>query len=192
VLRYPIPYTASDGDNEEMTMVSLCQDPNGKFTGALMPMATPMDSVSQWQSLIDGLISCSKVIDPEADLDGLYVFSWWSDVKQPEHSGMLFTRLCDEPFTSDYPALSLPHGTMGILSLSTDKSTKQSAAITAISGYVSAVTNNLRDDQILCATVESDGEITSPHIEHSRRKSMSVIGELMNRRLDMHLTMSRA
>ena len=82
-------YFNIDTSSEEMTTVSFCQDLDGRFTGALMPMVSPLDTANQWQSLIEGLIINAIQIDPNANLNGLYVFSWWSDEVDTSCSGSL-------------------------------------------------------------------------------------------------------
>lgn len=179
------PYFNLETHSNEMTTVSFCQDIDSKFTGALMPMLIPIDTQLQWQSLIEGLISSAVSIDVKANLDGLYVFSWWSDAKEPEASGLIFTRLGDYIVSSNLDKVMLPKGTLGLLSITTDATNQRLVAL-AISGYVTATTGKIRADRILGTLITQEGKVASSFSER-QRDDMVYFGEILNKKLNSNI-----
>lgn len=179
------PYFNLETNPDEMTTVSFCQDLDNRFTGALMPMLIPIDTQLQWQSLIEGLISNAVSIDITANLDGLYVFSWWSDAQEPNASGLLFTRLGDYTVSSNLCKVVLPKGTIGLLSLTTDSQGQRLVAL-AISGYVSATTGKIRADRILGALITHDGKVAK-NLTDRQREDMIYFGEILNNKLNSNI-----
>ena len=188
------PYLNIDTSSQEMTTVSFCQDLDGKFTGALMPMAHPLDTANQWQSLMEGLVINAIQIDPEANLNGLYVFSWWSEKGNERkgqdesaiHSGLLFTRLTEKVTTEEIAKVSLPEKSLGLFSLS-DAMLGEKVAVLAISGYVSASSGALRSDRIFGTVVTPDNKL-SKEINDKMREHILHLGELLNTRLNSNIS----
>lgn len=171
--------------SDEMTTVSFCQDLEGRFTGALMPMASPLDTASQWQSLIEGLIINAIQIDPKSNLNGLYVFSWWADSRDTNCSGLLFTRLTDKVTTKEIDNILLPEGSLGLLSLSDDL-LGEKMVVLAVSGYVSATTGKLRSDRIFETLITTENRLAE-EISDKVHENMVYVGELLNNKLNSNI-----
>ena len=176
----PVSYSDTNSNSEETTMVSFCQDPDGRFTGALMPMPNPIDTELQWQSLIEGLISNAIAIDMDANLDGIYSFSWWAESREPSHSGMLFTRMSDEAEHDSLNGYRLPNGTIGLFSLSSRKEMKNKLGVLAISGYVSVQNGRLRGDRILGTVISDSGEVLTKALTEQDQEEVLLVGDRHN------------
>lgn len=180
----PVNYSDMQPGSEEITMVSFCQEPDGRFTGAVMPMLHPLDTQTQWQSLIDGLISNAVIVDPDANLDGLYTFSWWADSKKLEHSGLVFTRLSDEANEEGLDGYRLPRDTIGLFWLSTEAESKNKLGILSLSGYVSSKSGTMREDRILGSLIAYDGNIITKQITKDDKRDISAFGKVLNELLN--------
>lgn len=176
----PVSYSDINSNSEETTMVSFCQDPDGRFTGALMPMPNPIDTELQWKSLIEGLISNAIAIDVDANLDGIYSFSWWAENREPSHSGMLFTRMSDEVESDSLNGYRLPGGTIGLFSLSSRKNLKNKLGVLSISGYVSIQNNRLRGDRIFGTVISDSGEVLRNALSQQDEEAVTLIGDRLN------------
>lgn len=180
----PVNYSDMQPGSEETTMVSFCQEPDGRFAGAVMPMLHPLDTKMQWHSLIDGLISNAIIVDPDANLDGMYTFSWWADHKKLEHSGMVFTRLSDEANDEGLEGYRLPKDTLGLFWLSTDEGSKNKIGVLALSGYVSSKSGIIREDRVLGSLIAYDGTVITQQMTQEDKREVISFGKVLNELLN--------
>ena len=167
--------TGVDDSVTETTLAVLNETADGRFSGAVMPMAAPLDSRSQWQHLIDGLLSHVVRVDKDAQLDGLYSFTWWADVNAGRDAGLILTRITDNSFDLGPETLPCREGLLGLMLVTTDTRTLARIAVLALRGYGSAK-GAPRPDRVFVSFVDSRGQVGPAPIDKQQRRSLNLMG----------------
>jgi len=175
----PRPDVQASLSNAENTIAVLNMTADGRFAGAVMPMVNPLDSKSQWRGLVDGLFCHIVAKDSEAELDGLYAFTWWSDPSEPEHSGLLLTRLTDEGFDVDY--IPQDSSLIGLVLVARDERLNgYRSATLALRSYVSK-DGVYRPDRILATVIDDAGVVRRELLDRDSKRSLHLVGRALLR-----------
>lgn len=164
----------------------LLDDGAGNFTGAIIPIAAPLAGIDQWQRALDTILSEAIIVDPTANLNGMYVITFHRD-ENPQHSGLLMTRLRHDVLTG-YEA-RLPESPLGLIAIMTDAEGTR-IAIATLSGGVSE-TGAVRPNRTLCSIADPTGANLKTPLSRSEQLAIRAIGKFMHSRLDRHLEAAR-
>lgn len=170
----------------DTTLVVLDAAPDGTFTGALMPMPTPLDTRSQWQTVLDGILAHATRLDPTGDLDGLYAF-WWPDMPDAGSRGLLMTRVHSGPLDTSTLAATLPPATLALAHVLTDHDAGLRMATLAIRGYIADTTATPRADRILTTVLTTTGDLIAKPVDRPTGASARLLAGLLLDRLDRQL-----
>lgn len=182
--------STADQDKQYAThQLWLLDDPHGDFSGALIPMPLPLDATSQWQAVLDAVLTHAVKANPAADLDGLYEVMFWKDA-QPELSGLLVRRL------STNIADALPHVTLGrplgMIAFLTDPDTANKCAVLSLVGVIEPETLAVKPNRILASLATATGEPRTIAPNDDLRVITRAVGHALQLRLDEHMAKIKA
>lgn len=162
----------------ETTLAVLSSTSDGRFAGAIMPMSIPLDTRSQWQHLLDGLLGEVVRADPEEHLDGLYAFTWWSDESSPADTGLLLTRITDNGYEVDPATIPTLQGLLGLMLLTSEPGTNARTAVLGLRGYTSQV-GKMRPDRVFAAIIDTAGRTHPELLDRRLRRSLNLLGRTL-------------
>lgn len=163
----------------------LLDDGKGNFTGAVIPMTAPLETMTQWQSTMDTIFAEAVSVDPLANIDGLYSITFHVDQST---SGLLISRL-STTILEGYDSV-IPHGSLGLVAVTTEPETKSRIAIAALTGGVAA-SGNIKPNRTLCSFVNEIGESDKPRLTRGEILAIRAIGRFLHGRIDRHLESTR-
>lgn len=162
----------------------LLDDGEGNFTGAVIPMAAPLETMKQWQAALDTLFAEAVATDAHANIDGMYAITFYQDT---EHSGLLISRIRHD-INTGYDA-RIPDGTFGLVAVTTEPDSNSRIVICSLSG---GVTNgSIRPNRILCAFIDATGTAEKPTLTRGEKLAIRAIGKFLLTRLDRHIESTR-
>lgn len=163
----------------------LLDDGQGNFTGAVIPMTAPLEAMTQWQSALDTIFAEAVTVDPQANIDGLYSITFHSDSTT---SGLLISRLRPN-ILEGYDSV-IPHGSLGLVAVTTEPQTQSRIAICALTGGVTAA-GTIKPNRTLCSFVSATGTSEKPALTRGEVLAIRAIGKFLHGRIDKHLETTR-
>lgn len=136
----------------------LLDDTNGNFSGALIETETPVESNTQWQIILNGLLENFYKVESEfQSVEGLYAISF-SSATQAKFAGMLVSKISGQSFEEAMSVLDLPDNTIGMLYISSNNKYAKIATLSLIAGFYSDVSGNPKPNRVLGAVLKN-GEV---------------------------------
>lgn len=177
-------------DERERTVAVLQYSPEGDFTGAVMPMAVPLDTTSQWRGLLHGMLRHLATTEPETRLDGLYTFTWWTGETEAKDSGLILTRVSEGLVSEDLLNRPLPKDTLGLMLVHAGSKNDMRSAVLALRGYI---TNEgvSRPDRYLAVLFNPQGSVFDARIDAQARTSTRLLSRFLLQALDRDLEQRR-
>jgi len=169
-------------DRDDNTIAVLSSTSDGNFAGAVMPMVSPLDTRSQWQHLLDGLFGNVIATDPEANLDGMYAFTWWAEAPsegEGEHSnssGLILTRISDSADAVQTESLRNIEGLLGLMLVIEEEESGTRTVVLGLRGY-SSKTGKIRPDRVFASVLDSTGEKKRASLDKGTRRSLNLLGK---------------
>jgi hypothetical protein len=172
-------------------------DQNGALSGVVVPLAQPIESLSQWQSLVEGLVGNLVATNPDENLDGLYALSYWTDNSDKTLRSLVITRLTtgsigetikDAVNSEAYALDAFPEGSLGLMAVVTDTDFKLRFVTLSLSGGYSPYSGSIRKDRMLAAVLNNDGEPAGITLSKDTKVTLRVLGKSMIQALDRSIT----
>ena len=168
----------TDGGAQDTTLAVLSCTSDGLFAGAVMPMRAPLDSKSQWQGLVDGLLGHVIGENPETHIDGLYAFTWWSDPESPNDRGLMMTRLTNDTISYEPAYIPMAEGLLGLMLVSSEERTLSRYATLGLRGYATEA-GKARPDRIIFSVLNTLGVPLTDDVAPRQRKMMKDTGKIL-------------
>jgi hypothetical protein len=163
----------------------LLDDGKGNFTGAIIPMNAPLETMSQWQATLDTVFAEAVTVDPLANIEGLYAITFYSD---PKVSGLLLSRL-NPSIKEGYDSV-IPHSSLGLLAVTQEPETKAHIVICSLTGVVTSA-GKLKPNRTLVSFINFDGSVDRPSLNRGEVLAIRAIGKFLHGRIDEHFEANR-
>lgn len=163
----------------------LLDDGRGNFTGVVIPMNAPLETMSQWQSTLDTVFAEAVTVDPLANIEGLYSITFYTD---PQVSGLLISRL-NQSIKDGYNS-AIPHSSLGLIAVTQEPETQARIVICSLTGVVTPA-GNLKPNRTLVSFINFDGSVDRPSLTRGEVLAIRAIGKFLHGRIDEHLEATR-
>jgi hypothetical protein len=168
----------------------LLDDNQGRFTGALIEMSTPISSNKQWQTLLNRLLGeLVKVEDNVSTVNGVYTISF-SESHYGKYAGMLISRISGDTFEESMMVTNLPPHSLGMLYINDDEVYNKVATFSLIAGDYSD--KGIFSPNRVLATTIVNGTITSVrknNVSPDLHNKITSAGKQMLNHLDSQFTL---
>jgi hypothetical protein len=168
----------------------LLDDNEGKFTGALIEMSTPISSNKQWQALLNRLLGeLVKVEETVATVNGVYAISF-SESHYDKYAGMLISKITGATFEEAMSVSNLPAHSLGMLYISDDEVYTKVATFSLIAGDYSDK-GIFSPNRVLAATLINDTvtAVRKHNVSPDLYNSITSKGKQMLNHLDSQFTL---
>lgn len=163
----------------------LLDDGRGNFTGAVIPMNAPLETMSQWQATLDIVFAEAVAVDPLASIEGIYSITFHADTKV---SGLLISRL--NPSIKDGYNAVIPHSSLGLIAVTQEPETQTRIVICSLTGVVTSA-GKLKPNRTLCSFINIDGSVDKPSLTRGEVLGIRAIGKFLHGRIDEHFEANR-
>lgn len=134
----------------------LLDDANGNFSGALIEMDSPLESNTQWQIVLNGILTnFAKVETAFQSVEGLYSISF-TNASQAKFAGMLVSKITGETFEDAMSVIDLPDSSIGMLYITHNEKYSKIATLSLIAGFYSDKSSSVKPNRVLGAVIKNE------------------------------------
>lgn len=134
----------------------LLDDSQGNFSGALIELEAPIESNSQWQLILNGILeNFVKVETAFSTVEGLYSISF-SSAPKGNLPGMLVSKISGETFEDSMSVLDLPENIIGMLYITHSDKYSKIATLSLIAGFYSDSSDTPKPNRVLGSVIKNN------------------------------------